>query len=143
MYYVAAFPGDTGNWEYVQVSLPGKSFPDQLAKPSAADLPFRRPEVLDPNSKKSSPMSPAEVVRIVDFVRQPSNYQDPAIKNMLRWSTQKPYDWPILGIRREGSVISASSGFSHNLMWARWWSIKLECTASGYKITSVRGPYVA
>ena len=142
-YYVAPFRGSiVATWEYVQIPLPSQRFTDQFTKPSVTDMPFRYPVVVDPNTKQESPMPQEEVIRIADFVRQPSNYQDPALKYPRHWSQGAPYAVPILGIRREGSRTFVSTGYVFNGLWGWAWSVRLACTAGGYRITSVEGPLI-
>jgi hypothetical protein len=118
--------------KYVQVSPADHCSTDQLTKPSVLDLPFVWPTVVDPNGGKSSPMSSEELISIVDFVRQPSNYQDPA----LRYWHEKPYELPILSVRREGNMIRVSFGYEHGFLWARGCEIMVKRTTTGYEVVS-------
>jgi hypothetical protein len=120
-------------WEYVQVSLPDQKFTEELTMPSLVDMPFSWPTIIDPESKSRSQMPKEEVIRIVDFVRKPSSYGD--LMELRSPAGQKPYELPILQIRREGDKIHVTSGFQHGGLWGRGWMTTVECTATGYKVT--------
>jgi predicted small lipoprotein YifL len=114
--------------EYVQVSLVDQPFTDQLAKPSALDLPFtgKAVVVIERDSGKTSPMSREEIVGIVDFVRDPSNYKNTSLG-------RRP-ELPILSIRREGGKIDVTLGYVNGPLDGGGETVTLEQTPTGYKV---------
>jgi len=65
---------DSSPDDYVQVSRPDQALTTELTLPPPSDLPFIRPDNIDPNAAKGSPMPDEELIRILDFTRRPSTY---------------------------------------------------------------------
>jgi hypothetical protein len=120
---------------YIQVSMADQTFTNELTQPSVTDLPFSWPMVIDPNSKKRAPMSREEVIRIVDFLRQPSTYEDPKVNwmGLSGPAGHRPHELPILQIFEERGEIDVTSGFQHGGQWGWGLGLTVECTATGYK----------
>jgi hypothetical protein len=116
--------------EYIQVSPADQPFTGQLTKPSAIDLPFTEKAVaIDPNSRQSSPMSREELVGIVDFVRDLSNYQNTGLG-------RRP-ELPIFSIRREGSKVEVTFGYLYGPLAGGGETVTLERTPTGYRVKTV------
>ena len=124
--------------KYIQISMPDHTFTEQFLKPSPAELPFDGPRIYDPNRARDFPMSKEEVLAIADFVHQPSSYKEVPARpeksrdDMVREILQSP----IFQIERRGNQSDVQLGFMHGLMWGYGLMVKLECTPTGYKITS-------
>jgi hypothetical protein len=130
-------------WQYVQVSLADRRFADQLTKPSVMDLPFSWPHTMDPDSKSRAALSREELIRFVDFLRQSSSYENPAVQRWLRGVTnQRPYELPILRIHCEYNRIHVATGYQHGGLWGWGWMITVERTPIGYEVTEC-GPWVS
>ena len=112
--------------QYIQVSPADQRFTDQLTKPSTTDLPFTKAVVVDPNSRETSPMSREELVGIVDFVRDPSSYQNAVL-------SRRP-ELPILSIWREGGKIEVTFGTVYGPLAGGGETVTLERTPTGYKV---------
>jgi hypothetical protein len=115
-------------WQYVQVSLPERSFTKKLLRPTIADLPFAWPMVVDPNSGKNRPMPREEVANIVDFVRRQSS-SSPIYRTL--WNTR---ELPFLGVTREDGNVHVDLGFMHDVLWGNGVRIEIRCTPTGYQI---------
>jgi hypothetical protein len=128
-------------WRYAQVSKADHNFAKELTRPPATEIPFEWPMIVDPNSKKDSPMSKEEVTSIVDFVCQPSNYEKWAGEDALRRANLSlaTYERPILKIERWGNKIIVTFGFLHGHLWGHGHVVTIERTAGGYRITEVCG----
>lgn len=125
-------------WKYVQVSKAGEAFTAQFTRPSIIDLPFRWPEMASPKAAKANAVPASEVVRIVDFIREPLNYedlpgQDTPMKQQVARNAQK---LPIFSIIKQSDMIDVESGYLHTASWG--WGIKVTvmCTKDGYAITA-------
>ncbi len=128
--------GSASPWKYVQVAIGGQDFDERHIKPSLIDMPIRWSEVVASESRMSSLVSKEELIRIVDFVRQPSNYQDSIVRATRAAGRPGPHELPILEIHRKGERIRVTSGFQHSGLWGRGWMIEVECTSSGYEVKS-------
>jgi hypothetical protein len=143
--------------KYIQVSVADRDFTEQLTKPSVTEMPFDLGAVVvvDPNSKNTSAMSREELIRIVDFMRQPSSYQEPTRQKetgrpSASWGSDiqqfiltraKPYELPILSIRRTGDTITVGLGFQHDSLAGHGWTFTVKRMASEYQIVKVYGPW--
>jgi hypothetical protein len=122
---------------YLQISRADQIFAKQLALPPASDLPFFRPDVLNPNSKKGPPISEDELIRIVDFVRQPSIYKR---FSGQRISPEEAQRMPLLGARRfRGNTISVNFGFQVDPGWGYGVQVMVKPTSTGYEVVSCGG----
>jgi len=122
--------------EYIQVSKVDQTFAKQLTLPSTSDLPFSRPNVIDPNSKKSSPMPEEELVRIVDFVRRPSSYEnlDSARGAPSDTMIKEIQEMPVLGVINEQGEIQVYFGFQDGPVSGYGLKVQLESTSTGYRV---------
>jgi hypothetical protein len=130
--------GISAPWKYVQVSKPEQTFSQQLALPSVADMPFVWPIIVDPNERETSQMPDDEVIRIADFVRQPSNYENSAIRRMppKQAMAYEVQEHPVLSISRHGKAIDAAIGYQHNGLWGHGATVTLEQTPTGYRVVT-------
>jgi hypothetical protein len=124
-------------WQYVQPSKPDERFADQLTLPSVGDLPFARPNVVEPNSGKSWPMSDEEVTSIVDFARDLSSYETPTTSRLSlmlnKRMAQDVQELPVLSISRHGDAIQMHFGYQHHGLWGRGVLVRIERTPVGYR----------
>ena len=125
-------------WRYVQVSRLDKAFAEQLALPSASDLPFLQPSVGDPRFGKIWPMSEEEIVRITDFVREPSNYMNSTgwHKSLGHRMAREAQELPILRMSRDEGTIRVWFGYQHNGLWGHGRDVVLERTSNGYRLVT-------
>jgi len=121
--------------EYIQISKQGQTFTGQPTLPTVSDLPFSRPDLLDPNSEKGAPISEEELIRIVDFVRQPSTYRG-ALGH--RMSSEKMAEevqrMPILRVTRWRDNISVDFGYQHGVLWGYGVAVTIKPTSTGYEV---------
>lgn len=133
-------------WKYVQVSKPDESFVNQPTLPSVGDLPFRRPNVVEPNSGKSWPMSDEEVISILDFVRDLSSYKSSATsRSSSTWNERVGRDaqkLPILWISRREDTIQVHLGYQHSGLWGHGVMVTVDRTPTGYRFVE-GGPWVS
>jgi hypothetical protein len=121
-------------WKYAQVSLSGRSFGEQLVKPSVREMPFRYPEVTDPDSKKKSPMSEQDAVAILDFVRHRSGMV-PLINTLLGHTiARRGPNLPVLSMCDMINGFEVTFGFVHGPLWGHGVIVRVKCTRSGYKV---------
>lgn len=123
--------------EYVLVSRPDEPFTEQLAPPSARDLPFVWPVFADSNSPQGAQISEEELIGIADFVREPSHYgrsrtQGVTGKDAAVHAAQQ---MPIVRIYRyHNREIHVDFGFQHESLGGYGWKVVLERTSGGYRI---------
>jgi hypothetical protein len=124
------------SWKYVQVSRSDQTFANQLTLPSASQLPFPWPNRTEPDSRNPVPMSKEEIVHIVDFVRQPSSYENAATEQSLpkQEMARSAQQLPILDIYRYGDTIQVMFGYRHSGLWGFRHTVTLECTPTNYRI---------
>jgi hypothetical protein len=123
-------------WTYVQVSKPDKPFAGQFTLPSANDLPFAQPCIVDPNSQATQPIPEEEVVRIMDFVRAPSNYEASGRMLANRIAARRVQEFPVLRIDSRNGRIRVEFGYQHGGLWGHGQTVELEPTSTGYKIVN-------
>ena len=121
--------GISPSWKYIQISGPGRTFTTRLTLPSASELPFKREDANLPEE---------ELIRISDFVRQPSNYETSALqqtpvpetKIMLRHARELP----IRSIQGADTQIHVDFGYLHGPLWGYGINLELERTPTGYRL---------
>lgn len=120
--------------DYLQISRPDQAFPRELTLPLAADLPFSRPDIIDPNTRRGPPVSEDELVRIVDFARQPSVYQRLAGQ---RLSPEEAQRMPLIRVNRfRGAVISITFGFVYDPGSGHGMQVMIKSTPDGYELVN-------
>jgi len=133
-------------WKYIQVSKPDEAFANQLPLPSVGDLPFRRPNVVEPNSGKSWPMSDEEVISILDFVRDLSSYKSSTTsRSSSTWNERVGRDaqkLPILWISRREDTIQVHFGYQHSGLRGHGVMVTIDRTPTGYRFVE-GGPWVS
>ena len=143
-------------WRYAQVSLPGTEFSLVLATPEVCDLPFPYPaKRVDGSGRRHGRMSQKELIRIIDFVRNPDVYvefgdrkkvtreQLPSggtrtrISRLIpRWEkmAEVAVSQPVINIRKCAGEITVSFGFNHDGLFGRGSTIWLRKAKQGYEI---------
>jgi hypothetical protein len=120
-------------WKYAQISMPDHNFTEELTKPPATEMPFGWPMVVDPNSKKTSPMPNEEVVAISDFLRRVAS--DMPIKSTLpdQMMARDSLKLPIFKITDMGEKIGVVFGYMHEDLWGGGVNVMVKRTRDGYK----------
>jgi hypothetical protein len=133
-------------WTYIQVSKPDQLFAKQPTLPSASDLPFAHSGVAASDTKQGPPIPEAEMTRIVDFVRDPSNYESPTDSRVsAMWNKRMGFDaqrLPILWIGQKEDTIDVQFGYQHGGLWGHGVTVTIERTPTGYKLLTA-GPWVS
>ena len=118
--------------DYLQISKADQTFAKRLTLPSASDLPFYRPDIIDPDSRRGPPVSEDELIRIVDFARQPSIYERLADR---RISPEQAQRMPLLGVQRfRGTTIFVQFGFEYDPGWGYGVEVTIKSTPDGYEL---------
>ncbi len=136
--------------QYIQISKPGERFTSQLTLPSATDLPFFRSRASDPSSENSR-ISDKELVRVVDFARRSSNYENWLKQPKVRFVNKEQEvlltdvaakvakgvrEMPILDVTKKGDKIEITFGFRYGPLVGHGVYVTVECTSRGYRIAS-------
>jgi hypothetical protein len=121
---------------YIQVSKPDQTFQTQLTLPATSDLPFSRPHVADSKSGKSAPRPEEELIRIVDFVRQASDYRKPVRKSGLPVDKmiQEVQETPILRVGESRGLIDVRFGYQHGPVFGYGVGVRIRSTPTGYEV---------
>lgn len=116
-------------WEYIQISGPGRVFTQELTLPSASDLPLKRDEAA---------LSQEELIRVSDFVRQPSNYQDAAVRcapeSEAERMIRQVQSLPLLRIREDDGKIHVTFGYFYSPGLGGGYELQLERASTGYRL---------
>jgi len=121
--------------EYIQISKQGQTFTRQLILPAVSDLPFSRPDLLDPDSEKGAPISEEELIRIVDFIRQPSTYRGALGHRMSpEKMAEEVQRMPILKVTRWRDNISVDFGYQHAPLFGYGVGVTIKPTSTGYGV---------
>jgi len=122
---------------YVQVSRPDQVLTTELTLPSPSDLPFTRPDSIDPNAAKGSPMPDEELIRILDFVRRPSTYGRLPDQTMSpEQMVEELLKMPFLGLRKSArwrDNIVVYFGFQHAPRFGGGVLVMIKPTPTGYE----------
>jgi hypothetical protein len=125
------------SWKYVQVSEPNDVFTELLVLPSVVDMPFEWFDAAITGYTDATAISEEEIPRIVDFVRQPFNYdhlpeQGRPSKHIVVCQIRR---LPILSLYRSGEKIQVKFGFIHTGTWGRGIMVTMAYTRDGYVVT--------